>query len=90
MLNKMKTKRTLALQVIATAVAFVAMGLLSLWFASGIVRSHLAKIAEDTVIIAQERLESNLGAAEMMLDAFAETLHIAVTNKRDNSVRGTI
>ncbi|MDR0292954.1 MAG: response regulator [Oscillospiraceae bacterium] len=69
-----KINRAPLRQILLMAGAFMTIGFFSIIFTSGIIRGHLARMAEDAVVITKEKIESDLTGSQMLLDIFAETL----------------
>ena len=72
--TKMKSKYLLYWQLTFTALAFVAMVVLSYFFTSGIVRYHLVHNSENTLDFEKTKIEMALVLPEVMLNAFSETV----------------
>ncbi|MDR0453281.1 MAG: response regulator [Deferribacteraceae bacterium] len=84
LIKKIRWKRALYLQLLFTVFAFWAMAVLSYFFMSGIVRSHLTKNSENVLNLLQEKINTDLILPQTALKGFSETVRNMILKGYDS------
>ncbi|MDR1674341.1 MAG: response regulator [Oscillospiraceae bacterium] len=74
----LKVKNHLILQILGTVLSFIGMGFLSVIFMWNITLDHLEEIADNSVSLIQDRIESDLFAGEMLISNVGKALETAM------------
>ena len=78
LIERIKTKRLLYIQVLFTMLAFLLMVILSYYYASNIVNNSLMRYAESVFAFAKARFESDILEYEVTLGGFSQSLRSMV------------